>query len=44
MNVPPIEEKIHTTIRIHFNEATIEIDAPFTLQVPLQVMRTVKQL
>jgi hypothetical protein len=32
-----IEEKIHTTIRIHFKEATIKIDAPFTAQVLLQV-------
>jgi hypothetical protein len=44
VNIPPIEEKIHTTIRIHFKEATIEIDAPFTPQVLLQVMQTVKQL
>lgn len=44
MNVPPIEEKIHTNIRIHFKEATIEIDAPFTPHKLLQVMQTVKKL
>lgn len=41
---PSKEEKINTTIRIHLKEATIEIDAPFTPQVHLQVMQTVKQL
>ena len=44
MNVPPIEEKIHINIRIHFKEATIEIDAPFTPHKLLQVMQTVNKL
>jgi hypothetical protein len=44
MNVPTIEEKIHINIRIHFKEATIEIDAPFTPHKLLQVMQTVKKL
>ncbi len=44
MNDPPIEEKIYTNIRIHFKEATIEINAPFTPNMLLQVMQTVKQL
>ncbi|MDR4915801.1 hypothetical protein RGU76_12205 [Bacillus pseudomycoides] len=43
MNVPVIEEKIRATIRIHMKEATIELDVPFTPQVLLQVMQTVKQ-
>ncbi|MBJ8072704.1 IS66 family insertion sequence element accessory protein TnpA [Bacillus cereus] len=43
MNVPVIEEEIHATIRIHIQEATIELDVPFTPQVLLQVMQTVKQ-
>ncbi|PEX82448.1 IS66 family insertion sequence element accessory protein TnpA [Bacillus cereus] len=43
MNVPVVEENIHTTIRIHIQEATIELDVPFTPQVLLQVMQAVKQ-
>ncbi|MED4714042.1 hypothetical protein MHH71_00235 [Bacillus sp. FSL H8-0534] len=43
MNVPVIEEKIRAIIRIHMKEATIELDVPFTPQVLLQVMQTVKQ-
>lgn len=43
MNVPVIEEEIHNTIRIHMKEATIELDVPFTPQVLLQVMQTLKQ-
>ncbi|SFC59737.1 hypothetical protein SAMN04488168_106155 [Bacillus sp. 491mf] len=33
MNVPDVEENIHATIRIHMQEATIELDTPFTPQV-----------
>ncbi|PEG13119.1 IS66 family insertion sequence hypothetical protein [Bacillus toyonensis] len=43
MNVPDVEENIHATIRIHMQEATIELDVPFTPQVLLQVMQAVKQ-
>ncbi|WP_242480010.1 hypothetical protein [Bacillus cereus group sp. N21] len=43
MNVPVVEENIHATIRIHIQEATIELDVPFTPQVLLQVMQAVKQ-
>lgn len=43
MNVPDGEENIHATIRIHMQEATIELDTPFTPQVLLQVMQAVKQ-
>ncbi|WJE23167.1 hypothetical protein [Bacillus cereus] len=43
MNVPVVEENIHATIRIHIQEATIELDVPFTPQVLLQVMQVVKQ-
>ncbi|MED1596203.1 MULTISPECIES: IS66 family insertion sequence element accessory protein TnpA [Bacillus] len=43
MNVPVVEENIHATIRIHMQEATIELDVPFTPQVLLQVIQTVKQ-
>lgn len=43
MNVPVIGEEIHATIRIHMKETTIELDVPFTPQVLLQVMQTVKQ-
>ncbi|OEH94427.1 IS66 family insertion sequence element accessory protein TnpA [Bacillus solimangrovi] len=44
MSVPTIEEEINTTIRIHMNEVTIELDGPFTSQVLLQVMQSVKEL
>ncbi|MED1412496.1 MULTISPECIES: hypothetical protein [Bacillus] len=43
MNAPVVEENIHVTIRIHIQEATIELDVPFTPQVLLQVIQTVKQ-
>ncbi|QEQ20455.1 IS66 family insertion sequence element accessory protein TnpB [Bacillus sp. BS98] len=43
MNVPVVEENVHATIRIHIQEATIELDVPFTPQVLLQVMQAVKQ-
>ncbi|WP_255255196.1 hypothetical protein [Bacillus pseudomycoides] len=43
MNVSVVEENIHATIRIHIQEATIELDVPFTPQVLLQVIQTVKQ-
>ncbi|MDM5186037.1 MULTISPECIES: hypothetical protein [Bacillus] len=31
MNVPVVEENIHATIRIHIQEATIELDVPFII-------------
>ncbi|PGB76081.1 IS66 family insertion sequence hypothetical protein [Bacillus pseudomycoides] len=43
MNVPVVEEDIHATIRIHMQEATIELDVPFTPQVLSQVIQAVKQ-
>ncbi|MED1410798.1 MULTISPECIES: hypothetical protein [Bacillus] len=43
LNVSVVEENIHATIRIHMQEATIELDVPFTPQVLLQVMQTMKQ-
>ncbi|WP_439741373.1 IS66 family insertion sequence element accessory protein TnpA [Bacillus pseudomycoides] len=43
MNVPVVEENIHATIRIHIQEATIELDVPFASQMLLQVMQAVKQ-
>ena len=43
MNVPVIEDEIHATIRIHMKEATVELDVPFTPQVLLHVMQTVKE-
>jgi transposase len=33
MNVPFIEE-IHATIRIHMKEATIELDVPWSIDLP----------
>ncbi|MFD3445590.1 hypothetical protein ACFDTO_13415 [Microbacteriaceae bacterium 4G12] len=35
INVPVVEENTHATIRIHIQEATIELDVPFTPQVLL---------
>ncbi|WP_423060146.1 IS66 family insertion sequence element accessory protein TnpA [Bacillus wiedmannii] len=43
MNVPDVEENIHATIRIHMQEATIELDVPFTPQVLSKVIQAVKQ-
>ncbi|MGN4422310.1 hypothetical protein ACTFQN_00185 [Bacillus cereus group sp. MYBK30-1] len=43
LNVSVVEGNIHAAILIHMQEATIELDVPFTPQVLLQVMQTVKQ-
>nr|WP_262983543.1 hypothetical protein [Bacillus wiedmannii] len=43
MNVPDVEENIHATIRIHMQEATIELDVPFIPQVLSKVIQAVKQ-
>lgn len=43
MNVPDVEENTHATILIHMQEATIELDVPFTPQVLSKVIQAVKQ-